>query len=357
MTSGVDHHENYILTDTDSNAHTAKVWDSSHLDVILAKTVKWAGMPNVYGAHIPVESRWNLKLFESLLGDYHDREVVEFLRYGWPANRLPGAPVPSRSYVKHKSAVEFPSDIDRYIEKELKLNNVMGPFTSIPFTGQSVGISPLSTREKRDTTERCTILDLSYPKGILVNDWTSKDNYLGFDIKLRFPTVDDLACRIEELGPSCHMWKCDMATAFRQVPLDPASYELFGYIWEGLLYWDKVLVMGHGVAPYICQHVTETIKHIHNQIGYFLLNYVDDFLGAELQELAEKSYEMFGRLLKSLGVRESETKAVPPSYEIEFLDVGFNSIASIMFVTPARMEELRDNCGCGSIRTPLFAKN
>ena len=90
-----------------------------------------------------------------------------------------------------------------------------------------------------------------------------------------------------QLSDKCHMWKCDMSQAFHQSPLDPSSYELFGYIWEGLMYWDTVLVMGHCIAPYICQRVTNMIRHIHTKLGYFLLKYVDDFLGADLMDIAQ----------------------------------------------------------------------
>ena len=269
--------------------------------------------------------------------DCHDQEVVEFLRFGWPANRLPSAPPPTVNRVNHRSAIDHPVFVSQYLDMECQLGAAIGPFRKIPFSGVGTGVSPLSTRPKRDSKDRRTILDLSYPQGAAVNDWIPKDKYLGMKIELKFPTVDDLARRIHELGVHCRMWKRDMSRAFRQVPLDPGSYQLFGYIWEGLLYWDTVLVMGHCIAPHICQRITNAIAHIHRTLGYFLLNYVDDFLEADLLKVVEESYQAFGRLLRSLGVEESLQKAVKPSHIIEFLGVGFNSITSTMFVTEDRL--------------------
>ena len=317
-----------------------QVWDHQHPDVLLAEEVKRRGTPNIYGARIPVDSGWNLKLLQALLVDYHDQEIVEFIRYGWPANRLPWVPSPSVSNVNHRSATEHPEFVDQYIATEIELGATMGPFREIPFSGDGVGVSPLSTRPKRDSQDRRTILDLSYPPGRSVNDWIPKDNYLGFDIELKFPGVDNLARRVAALSPNCRMWKCDVRRCFRQVLLDPSSYELFGFIWKGLMYWDKVLVMGHQVAPYICQRITNALRFIHTSIGYFLLNYVDDFVGAELMEAAQVSYEVFGRLLESLGVQESLSKAVAPSPVIEFLGVGFDAVAGTMFVTEGCQQEL-----------------
>ena len=135
---------------------------------------------------------------------------------------------------------------------------------------------------------------------------------MGIDIQLKFPTVDDLARRIAEQGSKCRCWKHDIRRCFRQIPLCPGSYPLFGYIWQGLLYWDTVLVMGHCISPYICQHITNALKYIHECLGYFLLNYVDDFLGADEMEVAQHSYEAFGRMLEAFGVEEATSKVVAP---------------------------------------------
>ena len=56
------------------------------------------GYPNRWGAKIEVESRWNLQLLEEQLTQYDDKEVVEWLRYGWPASRLPTLGSPTSSY-------------------------------------------------------------------------------------------------------------------------------------------------------------------------------------------------------------------------------------------------------------------
>ena len=54
----------------------------------------------------------------------------------------------------------------KYITKELDKKAVMGPYQKIPFQHTStVGISPLSTRPKKDFSERRVILDLSFPMG------------------------------------------------------------------------------------------------------------------------------------------------------------------------------------------------
>jgi hypothetical protein len=47
-------------------------------------------------------------------------------------------------------------------------------------------------------------------------------------------------------------------------------------------------------------------------LGYMMVNYLDDFGGAETNEKAWKAYETLGELLMSCGLEESVDKAVTP---------------------------------------------
>ena len=86
------------------------------------------------------------------------------------------------------------------------------------------------------------------------------------------------------------MFKIDLSRYFRQLPLDPGDYPLIGYIVDGKIYFDKVLPMGMRSASYIVQRVTNAIAHIHQQMEFFLLNYVDDFVGVELRNKIWQAY-------------------------------------------------------------------
>ena len=217
-------------------------------DFKLHKEVLEYGYPNRWGARRPVKTKWNLDKFGELLRDYHDKEVVEWIRYGWPTGRLPTLPEPEINHKNHKGARDHPEALKAYISKEARHGAIMGPFTRIPFQSK-VGISPLSTRPKKDSSERRVILDLSFPVGMSVNDGIQKDNYLGFTAKLTFPRVDDFALCIHLLGKGCMMFKVDLSRYFRQLLLDPGDYSLIGYIIDGDIYFDKVLPMGMRSAP------------------------------------------------------------------------------------------------------------
>ena len=315
--------------------------ETDNEDLMKARLVREKGYPNRFGARIPVESNWKLDKFAELLHGYEDKEVVEWLRYGWPSGRLPTAIKPSRTFKNHKGAKDHPEALKKYITKETKKGAVLGPFKAIPFMDiDKVGISPISTRPKKHTTERRIIVDLSFPEGGAVNDGMIKDNYLGLNIQLKFPKTDDLALRVYQLGHNTYMYKVDLSRYFRQLPMDPGDYSLVGYIINGQLYFDKVLPMGMRTAPYIAQRVTDAIRHIHQELSFFLLNYVDDFLGAELQHRVWDAFHNLVNLLEDIGVETAPDKVVPPTTRIEFLGIIYDSKKMTMEVPEDKLQDL-----------------
>ena len=62
--------------------------------------VRKKGYPNRYGARIPLNSNWDLDRLEELLQEYQDKEIVEWIRYGWPTGRLPTLPDPALTFKK-----------------------------------------------------------------------------------------------------------------------------------------------------------------------------------------------------------------------------------------------------------------
>ena len=82
------------------------------------------------------------------------------------------------------------------------------------------------------------------------------------------------------------------------------------------------------------------ISYIHASTGYFLLNYVDDFIGAEYYSLAFKAHASLIHMMSSIGVDRSAKKSVPPTQIIEFVGTLFNTIDMTIGITPARRSEI-----------------
>ena len=219
-------------------------------DILIAHEVISSGVPNQFKCRIPLNTTWNIPLLESLLTEYHDKEVIEWLQFEFPMSRSDEFPDPTPAECNHQGATMYPEQVDTYLEKEIRMGATIGPFDIPPFLGR-IGISPISTRQKRDSTSRRIILDLSWPIGESVNDGIDKNHYCGHPIKLTYPTIDTLAKRIFELGKNCRVWKKDLSRAFRICPLCPHDFSLAGMRWRNKLFFDKVMPMGLRSAAYV----------------------------------------------------------------------------------------------------------
>ena len=73
-------------------------------------------------------------------------------------------------------------------------------------------------------------MDLSFPPGSAVNNFISKDEYLGEKIDLVYPKVDDFIELIKAKGSGCHLYKVDLRKAFRQINICQGQYNLVSFI-------------------------------------------------------------------------------------------------------------------------------
>ena len=173
-----------------------------------------------------------------------------------------------------------------------------------------------------------------------MNDGIPKNSYLDSAVDLSFPRVDDLVELIKIHGQGCHLYKRDLKRAYRQIPVDPGDVPLLGYCFEEYFYFDKFLSMGLRSAAHICQRVTNAIRYMCLMMKIAVLNYLDDFAGADSPMAAQRSFTELGRLLESCGIEESKQKACPPSTRMTFIGVLFDSEALTLSVTPERLQEI-----------------
>ena len=93
---------------------TKEAYTVAPLHMKLYYDVRRSGVPNYMSIRRPVPSDLNCDVWEAMLTDYHDSEIVDFLRYGLPLAYT--APRPPVSTLKnHSSATRFPAEVDRFL--------------------------------------------------------------------------------------------------------------------------------------------------------------------------------------------------------------------------------------------------
>ena len=242
--------------------------------------VKKSGLPNYIGARIPIETTLNIDFLTSALQGYEDEVIVEFFKFGWPINNISDPKCANRFCGNHKSATSNPKAIQKFVKKGLADNSIMGPLNDIPFS--KFVVSPLGSVPKTDSSERRTIMNLSYPKGSSVNDVIPKDSYLGHSFHLRYPGVDQLIELIKLKGQGCALFKRDLKSAYRQLlRVDPGDIPWLGFSWNGKFYFDLTHPQGGRSAAMCCQRSSSGIIYIFKSLNPSneATNYLDDLAG------------------------------------------------------------------------------
>ena len=119
--------------------------------------VKHSGLPNFHQCRIPVASNLNVDRWRFHLLDYSDQQLPDLLQYGFPIDFDRNSALTS-TFVNHTSALQNGDHVAKYLRVELQHEAIMGPFTKPPFP---IHVSPLMTRDKQDSLQKRTIMDLS----------------------------------------------------------------------------------------------------------------------------------------------------------------------------------------------------
>ena len=154
-----------------------KVNNSKGLNPLeMHEIVKATNKPNSMEARLPINSQLKVDTWKSHLQGYWDEQLLQLIEFEFdldfnrncPLNHEPG---------NHKSATEFPNDIDAYIAEEFKYDALLGPFESHPIA--SGHCSPFMSRAKPNSDRCRIIIDLSWPLGASFNTGIDKTSYLG----------------------------------------------------------------------------------------------------------------------------------------------------------------------------------
>ena len=290
-------------------------------------------------ARIPIPSGLHMNMWRSFLDEYQDKEILEFLEYGWPSNFTHSSSLQS-TFKNHSSAREFSSHIDAYLKVEADKFAILGPFTVPPVT--PIHLSPLMTRPKKDSDLRRVVVDLSWPRGMSLNDGIPMYEYLGKPVSLTLPTVDYMAARVQELGEGCFMYKLDLSRGYRQLRLDPLDWPLTAIKHKNSMYMDICPPFGLRTAALMMERTTLAVSYIHGLYGFLTKPYIDDFGGAESKiDKASEGLCTLQRIVKTVGLEEASKKTCYPSTRMTWLGIDVDSTLMNLSIPPEKLKEVQ----------------
>ena len=128
---------------------------------------------------------------------YHDQQIVQFLKYGWPIELKHVLDRQGPAPRNQKGARKNVEKVNAYLQGELRRGCVIGSFATNPLE-EDARFSPLDAIPKKDSQDLCIIMNLPYPEeGSSINEAIDKNYYLGVPTNLCYPGIDDLMCLIQ----------------------------------------------------------------------------------------------------------------------------------------------------------------
>ena len=308
-----------------------------------------SGTPNHLGARIPLQhTGLQLEMWRKHLIGYENVELCQYLEFGFPIGlQQDPAPALESSYRNHGSSYKYFTWIDELLTTGLGDCDMSGPLVDPPFS--NLQTSPLMTAVKKPDSRRA-VFDASFGDCSL-NGNTPSEHYLGMPIDYAYPKIEDFKHFVVRLGRGCFIYKRDLSRYFLQIPLDPVEYPKVGFVWRGLFFFFCGFMFGLKHAGLQGQRITTAVTWIHNRLGletdqeemFNSLNYSDDIGGCEAtEERAIAAFIALGELLAELGLRESKSKAFPPSTCMPYLGVEFDTVNMVMRVPAEKVEEIRE---------------
>ena len=312
------------------------------LDYIhMATVIQATGLPNYKLARFPIQSGLNIQAWRHHLKGYYNKKLLEYLTYGFPLSLHTDTCLNNTSVANHYSAKQFPADIKLYLDKEISLGAILGPFPDITF--QKFHCSPLLTRPK-DNGKRRVILDLSFPKGASVNDAVHRDAFDGTPFTLKFSTVDDILEGIRSSKGRVLLSKIDIARAFRNLRIDPVDAFRFGIHWGGQYFLDVAAAFGwiHGTASF--QMVSDAILYIMRQVNCSIFAYIDDFIMISPENDAERHFHKLHDLFSDLGLPMNQDKVTPPTRVLTCLGITIDLDNNSLSIEKSKMDQILEEC-------------
>ena len=302
------------------------------------------GQPNYLGAKEIINPDFPIQMWETQLVGYHDQQVIIFMKYGWPTGFM-GNSIPKLDLPNHTSSRRQPLAVEKFLQKEVSLGGIMGPFVVSPFAW--VRINPLMARPKKDSDQQRIILDLSFPEGESVNSAIPRVLFEGSPFKLHLPTPLELAELIVKKGANCFLYKVDLSRAYRQLPIDPFDWPLLGIAWDSKIFIDLAIPFGLRHGAMACQRATEAVCYVLKKNNDADAEpYIDDFggvAGPDRRE-ANNQYIAIKTILLDLGLTVAWEKCVPPTRVLTWTGTTFDTIRMLMWIDVEKVQEALTLC-------------
>ncbi|CAG8648486.1 7121_t:CDS:1 [Dentiscutata heterogama] len=278
--------------------------------------------PSQFSVVTPV----NKLAFDYLTQKHPNRAFIQYLRNGLEHGfrfNFSGKRV-TKIQENLKSIDIEPSALTNYINSEIAIGRMCGPFSINNPPCSIFQVNPCGLVEKKNTNPKVyrVISHLSSPLGTSINDGIDR-----IEFATKYENLNHAIGWITKYGRGCLLSKIDIQDAYRILPVHPVDQVLQGLQNEGNLYFDKALAFGNRASGGIFCRFADIITWIAVQQGIkSVIHYVDDFLIIS-KSGAQQDLEQFLRILKILNIPYKKSKLEGPCTTLTFLGIRIDTNA------------------------------
>lgn len=266
------------------------------------------------------------------------RYITSGLEQGFRIGFKRGSPLRSSSANMH-SANLHPEVITTYLQKEISLGRMLGPFHDTSNLPQ-LHINRFGVIPKGHQTGKWRLItDLSYPADASVNDGIEPSI-----CSLAYTTVEDIAHLISQCGTGALLAKIDIESAYRLIPVHPQDRPLQAMAWQGALYVDPMLPFGLRSAPKIFNAMADALQwHLQRSGIPLVRHYLDDFIiiAPPQSPRCAEYLSILNRECTALGIPIADHKRDGPTTCLTFLGIEVDTVAGQLRLPAEKLQRLK----------------
>jgi hypothetical protein len=153
-------------------------------------------------------------------------------------------------------------------------------------------------------------------------------------------------------GTPVWLAKADIKSAFQLLPVSPLDYELLGFTFDGMFYFDKCMPMGCSISCSLFEKFSSFLEYKVKQLAStpLVTHYLDDFLfisnSASSCSRLMLTFTSMCSMLLTLGVPLAPEKTVGPVNTIQYLGLQIDAVRKQIRVPPSKVsttcQQIRD---------------